>query len=158
MLFSLTNGKVLPMDACISRTLSIAVEWIVALSIPCNTWIFFLRVRAVYHDSRPIKGVFLFLWLLTLVSIGTPFTYTLPSIPLGNGKCFITFIFHRRLVAISLAALTLFDTAVMIAISVRMMAYSLSDSWKSKVFSLVFGNEMGHTSRLLLKSSQIYYL
>ena len=146
------------MDACISRTLSIAVEWIVALSIPCNTWIFFLRVRAVYHDSRPIKCVFLFLWLLTLVSIGTPFTYTLPSIPLGDGKCFVTFIFHRRLEAISLAALTLFDTAVMIAISIRMMSYSLSDSWKSKVSSLVFGNEMGHTSRLLLKSSQIYYL
>ncbi|KAK7690228.1 hypothetical protein QCA50_006881 [Cerrena zonata] len=148
---------IIPDDACVTRNLSVTVEWIVAFSVPCNTWIFFTRVRAVYNHSRIIQGVFFVLWALTLIALGTPFTYEVPSIPLGNGLCLRSLVFHRHFEAISLSALTLFDTAVMIAISIRMMSYSLSDTWKSKVYSLVFGNEMGHTSRLFLQSSQIYY-
>ena len=148
----------MPIDTCIYKNLALVVEWSVALSVPCNTWIFLARVRAIYHDSRFIKWSFLGLWCGTLIALGTPFTYKLTSIPLGDDLCFTAFTFHRNVEVISLSLVVLFDTAVMVAISIRMMSYSLSDSWKSKVFSLVFGNEMGHTSRLLLKSSQIYYL
>ncbi|KAK7686672.1 hypothetical protein QCA50_010272 [Cerrena zonata] len=148
---------IIPADDCVTRNLSITIEWIVAFSVPCNSWIFFTRVRAVYNHSRIIQGVFFALWALTLIALGTPFTYEVPSIPLGNGLCFKSLVFHRHFEAISLSLLIVFDTAVMVAISIRMMSYSLSDSWKSKVYSLVFGNEMGHTSRLFLKSSQIYY-
>lgn len=129
------------------------------LSIPCNSWIFYTRIRVVYHDSRVIKYSFFALWSATLVALGVPSTIELPFIPLGNGVCLTSkYIYHRHLSIVSILALAVFDTAVMAAISVRMVSYSLSDSWRSKLYCLVFGNEMGHTSRLFLTSSQIYYL
>ena len=134
------------------------MEWAVALSVPCSGWIFLARVRVVYHDSRFIKWSYSVLWCGTLMALGTPFTYKLTSIPLGDGLCFTSFILHRNVEIIALSLLVLFDTAVMIAISIRMVSYSLSNSWKSKMYCLIFGNEMGHTSRVFLKSSQIYYL
>ena len=115
-------------------------------------------MRAIYHDSRFIKWSFLGLWCGTLIALGTPFTYKLTSIPLGDDLCFTAFTFHRNVEVISLSLVVLFDTAVMVAISIRMMSYSLSNSWKSKLYCLIFGNEMGHTSRVFLKSSQVYYL
>ena len=148
----------MPIDTCIYKNLALVVEWSVALSVPCNTWIFLARVRVVYHDSRLIKWLYFALWSGTLIALGTPFTYKLTTIPLGDGLCFTSFIFHRNVEIIALSLLVLFDTAVMIAISIRMVSYSLSNSWKSKMYCLIFGNEMGHTSRVFLKSSQIYYL
>ena len=150
--------QVVPIDTCVYHKFAIALEWSVSISVPCNTWIFFLRLRAIYHDYRIIKYFFFALWSGTLIALGTVFTSQLKGIPLGNGLCLTISIFHRTVAIASLFLLTIFDTAVMVAISIRMMSYSLSNSWKSKVYCLIFGNEMGHTSKVFLKSSQIYYL
>lgn len=149
---------VIPIDSCLYGHITSGVEWLVALSVPCNSWIFFIRVRAAYHDSRPIVGLFAALWACTLLSFSTPFTYDVTVTPIGEGKCLTSAIFHRPLEAVCLLSLAVFDTAVMIAISIRIMSYSVSQSWKSKLSSLIFGKEMGHTSRLFLRSTQIYYL
>ena len=44
------------------------------LSIPCNSWIFYTRIRAVYHDSRLVKWLFFVLWSTTLVAVSIPLT------------------------------------------------------------------------------------
>lgn len=143
-----------------NRNLASAEEWIVMLSTPCNSWIFYTRIRAVYHDSRLIKWTFFALWSATLVTLGIPLTVdpTVAISPTFKDGITSNYGHKRRLAILTLCTLTLFDTAVMVAISIRMVSYSLSDSWKSKIYSLIFGNEMGHTSRLFLRSSQMYYL
>ena len=154
-----TYDPVIPVDTCTYKNFASAEEWTAVLSIPCNSWIFYTRVRAVYHDSRAIKYVFFVLWLATLAILGVPFTVKLTSTPLGSDKCLtIDYSYRRCLSIISLFALTLFDTAVMVAISVRTVSYNVEGSWKSSLCCLIFGNEMGHTSRVFLKSSQVYYL
>ena len=145
-------------DSCTYRNLVLATEWATAVSVPCNTWIFFIRIRALYSNSRVLISSFFILWCTTLISLGIPVMYKLRSISLGNDLCATSFEFHRYPVVIAVSLMTLFDTTIMVAISIRMMSYSLSDSWKSKMFCLIFGNEMGDTSRMFLKSSQVYYL
>ena len=159
VVFELTLSwySVVPIDSCVYRNLLLAEQWAVVLSVPCNAWMFFTRVRAVYHTSIVIRWLFFVLWAMTSVALGIPFTIKLNSTPIGNGLCYTNFIIHRTVTVITLFTVTLFDTAVMVAISLRMVSYSLSDSWRSKAFCLIFGNEMGHTSRVFLKSSQKYY-
>ena len=129
------------------------------LSIPCNSWIFYTRIRVVYHDSRFTKYSFFALWSVTLIALSVPSTIELTSTPLGNGIClFSKYTYHLQLSIISILVLAIFDTAVMAAISVRMVSCNSSDSWRSKLYYLVFGNGVGHTSRLFLTSSQIHHL
>lgn len=154
----LISYTVIPIDSCLTGPFSIAVTWIVSLSAPVNSWIFFMRVRAAYYESRVIVGSFAVLWACTLLYIGTPFAYVVTIIPLGAGKCAMSTKLNHTLEAAGFLLVAIFDTAVMIAISIRVMSYSLSQTWKSKLYSLVFGNEMGDTSRMFLRSTQIYYL
>ena len=157
----LTGGEGIPSDSCILPTLTSAQKWTDVLSIPCNSWIFFTRVRAVYPDSHLVKWMFFALWCTTFAIFVTPFTTEIASTPLQNGKCLtITSPREYQRVAsiVSMVPLTIFDTAVMVAVSIRMVSYSLSDSWRPKMYCLIFGNEMGNTSRLFLRSSQTYYL
>ena len=129
------------------------------LSIPCNSWIFYTRIRVAYHNSPVTKYSFFALWSVTLIALGVPATIELTSTPLGNGIClFFKYIYHRQLSIISILVLAVFDTAVMAAISVRMVSCSSLDSWRSKLYCLVFGNGIGHISRLFLTSSQIHHL
>lgn len=151
--------EALPVDTCGYRNLAIADEWAVAVSIPCHTWIFCARVRAAYRNSRSTNHFFLIFWAITLMSLGVPFSVKLTSVSLGNHSCYNTIVFNRHVVIICLILLSLFDMAVFVAISIRVMSpNNPSSSWRSKLSSLVFGDDMGHISRLFLKSSQIYYL
>lgn len=153
----LIDIEVVPINSCYYGSLTTAIKWLAALSVPCNTWIFFTRVRAAYHDSRTVVGLFCILWSCTLLSFGTPFTYIVTVVPTGDGTCLVSTVFRHPLESACLLTLAIFDTAVVIAISIRVVSYSLSQSLKEKLTSLLFGSEMGHTSRLFLRSSQIYY-
>lgn len=51
------------------------------------------------------------------------------------------------------------DTLVFLAISYRMMRFSLTgSSWKARAKSLLWGEGLNHFSRALLRSGQAYYL
>lgn len=126
----LISYTVIPIDSCLTGPFSVAVTWIVSLSAPVNSWIFFMRVRAAYYESRVIVGSFAVLWACTLLYIGTPFAYVVTIIPLGAGKCAMSTKLNHTLEAAGFLLVAIFDTAVMIAISIRVMSYSLSQTWK----------------------------
>ena len=106
----------------------------------------------------PHALVILCSWMTTLTALGVPLTVKLTSTPLGNDLCFISYVFHRPIMIGYLIVLAFFDMAVFVAISVRIMSPNPSSSLRSRISCWMFGDKMGHLSRLFLRSSQMYYL
>ncbi|KAJ3487295.1 hypothetical protein NLI96_g3641 [Meripilus lineatus] len=51
-----------------------AMLWLYALSIPPNSYLFVIRIRAVFRDSRVIQGAFVCVWLAVVAaSLHQPF-------------------------------------------------------------------------------------
>lgn len=146
-------------DSCLYSTLLTITGWLVPIGIPCDAFIFFLRVRALYFPSRTIMIIFGALWMLTLTTFVSPFAYKLKTTHNEDGTCTISASFNHTLGNLPLLLLLAFDTAVVVAVSIRVMRYSGTDqSWKSKIRLLLFGEYLGHTPRVFLRTGQIYYL
>ena len=155
---SLIDILVVPIDACPYRILMVIDEWAGVISVPFQTWIFYTRVRAAYHNSRLMRWSFFALWMTTLTALGVPLTVKLTSTPLGIDLCVISYVFHLPIMIGYLIVLAFFDMAVFVAISVRIMSPNPSSSLRSRISCWMLGDKMGHISRLFLRSSQIYYL
>ncbi|KAK7689450.1 hypothetical protein QCA50_007242 [Cerrena zonata] len=57
------------------------VTWLVALALPTNSFLFFIRARGVFFRNPYVVWAFFALWLTTFASITTPFAFE--AIPLG---------------------------------------------------------------------------
>ena len=125
-----------------------------ALSAPLNALLFLLRVVGVYHHSRLVMCGFTVLWLSTLASIVAPWGYkgsnigpTQYCIPEGTAKYN----------GVSFVLLTVFDTTVFIAITLRVMSVSMLDTWTSRRIAFVRGRGLGRLTGALLQTGQLYY-
>ena len=125
-----------------------------ALSAPLNALLFLLRVVGVYHHSRLVMCGFTVLWLSTLASIVAPWGYkgsnigpTQYCIPEGTAKYN----------GVSFVLLTVFDTTVFIAITLRVMSVSMLDTWKLRRIAFVGGRGLGRLTGALLQTGQLYY-
>ena len=125
-----------------------------ALSAPLNALLFLLRVVGVYHHSRLVMCGFTVLWLSTLASIVAPWGYkgsnigpTQYCIPEGTAKYN----------GVSFVLLTVFDTTVFIAITLRVMSVSMLDTWTSRRIAFVQGRGLGRLTGALLQTGQLYY-
>ncbi|KAK7681929.1 hypothetical protein QCA50_014891 [Cerrena zonata] len=147
-----------PLDSCAQATMIVVVKWCMAIAAPCNCWLFFLRVRAIYVRSPIVVGIFLVLWASTLTSFASPFGYKVTSTDEGNGRCTMEFHYDRLLGAVFFIALVVFDTAVIVAVSLWMLHYSLTPTWRARIRTLISGDDTGHTGRIFLQSGQIYYI
>lgn len=55
---------------CVSLMLLCSITG--ALAVPCNSLLFFLRIKGIYHDSRLVLIIFSLLWLSTWSSFLVP--------------------------------------------------------------------------------------
>lgn len=137
-----------------------ATDWFAALCLPATSMLFLLRVKAVFHQSRLVILFFVILWMSTLGTLSQPFTIHREtshdaSLCLTDVESFST---------VGLIAVVVFDTAVFLAISIRLglMAYVETDNWKERIKSFFTGGNIlleGPTvTGLLLRTGQLYYL
>lgn len=147
-----------PLDYCHYKALAVPVEWLVAIAMPCNSWLFFIRVRGIYIRSPKVVVLFSVLWATTLLSFCFPFGYTIKTIRSEGGSCTSIFYLSDHLLPLPLVALVVFDTAVIIAISVHLTMHDSSRSWTSRLKSVIVAKHMGQITRSFLRSGQVYYL
>ncbi|KZP04535.1 hypothetical protein FIBSPDRAFT_968057 [Athelia psychrophila] len=121
----------------------------------CTSFLFFLRVRAVYQHSRSVTAFFGILWLA--VAILNIVTYSsLRAAPVTDNHCIEFQMYHETYPVISSF---IFDTFVFTAISYRLAADAATDrSWNARLQSVVTGKGLFRISRSLMISGQLYYL
>ncbi|KZP04025.1 hypothetical protein FIBSPDRAFT_673881, partial [Athelia psychrophila] len=128
----------------------------------CTSFLFFLRVRAVYLRSRSVTALFGALWLVTVTLNILTDASVRPAQPslihrLGDPPyCISLHIQHFTFPSISSFV---YDTFVFIAISYRLAADAATEqSWRSRLQSVVTGKGLFNISRALMISGQLYYL
>ncbi|KZP11880.1 hypothetical protein FIBSPDRAFT_937235 [Athelia psychrophila] len=129
-----------------------------SVAIASTSFLFFLRVRAVYRQSRTITILFGALWAVT-ASVG----FGLGAFEIRGAErvpytayCTNTTI---RYTSIPVMITFLHDTMVFLAISYRLAADAMTaGDWRSRVLSIVTGKGLFSLSRSLMKGGQLYYL
>ncbi|CAL1702823.1 unnamed protein product [Somion occarium] len=140
-------------DTC--RAIGKVICWFGAFALPCNFVLFFLRVKAVFRRSPILVGIFAILWLSTLGSFTLPFSTTGERL-LGSHNCVTTNV--TPISSVGFLTVAIFDAIVFVMISIRLVSYSMADSWKERIFSFFSGQNMGFLSKAVLKTGQLYYL
>ncbi|KAI0795911.1 hypothetical protein C8Q75DRAFT_352091 [Abortiporus biennis] len=137
------------------HTLTKAIGWSAAIALPLNSLLFFFRVRAVFHNDTVITFIFGFLWLSTLACFTAPFAVDGGHIG-TTSHCINTSV--QPSVSVALIVVGVHDTIVFFAITTRLTMMSLANNWKDRARAFLSGRGMGHISRTVLMSGQIYYL
>lgn len=125
-------------------------------SIGSSSYLFLQRVRAVYADSPKVRWFFSLFW----------FAYGLSEITiiLGIKPTFIPETRYYQdsgihpIVALSILTGIIFDTAVFLAISYKVVSTHASMDDQIRWSSLVSGKALPRLSRAVLQSGQQYYL
>ncbi|KAJ3479089.1 hypothetical protein NLI96_g9302 [Meripilus lineatus] len=135
-----------------------AVVWLSVLSIPLNALLFLMRIRAVFHKSRYTQFVFVFLWLTVLAgSLFQPSCVKFANIPLPIGNFCVPITVNMYCATTSVTVMV-FDTTVFLAISGRLLLYTLAESWSGRIRLFFSGNGIPRLSKMLMRSGQQYYL
>ncbi|KZP13608.1 hypothetical protein FIBSPDRAFT_1049307 [Athelia psychrophila] len=121
-----------------------------------TSFLFFLRVRAVYLCSRFATTLFGILWLIMAIlniiadaSIGPALTATQHCKTAQN----------PHTTGYPSTSSFVFDTFIFIAISYRLAADAATEqSWRARLQSVVTGKGLLRISRALMASGQLYYL
>ncbi|KZP23539.1 hypothetical protein FIBSPDRAFT_1042960 [Athelia psychrophila] len=129
-----------------------------SVAIASTSFLFFLRVRAVYLRSRTITILFGALWVVTSsVRIGFSALVVrdierVPYIP----YCTNTPIKYNTIPA---TMIFVYDTMIFLAISYRLAANAVAaGDWRSGILSVVTGKGLFSLSRSLMKGGQLYFL
>ncbi|KZP11645.1 hypothetical protein FIBSPDRAFT_962052 [Athelia psychrophila] len=131
-----------------------------ALSIASTSFLFLLRVRAVYLRSARTTAIFGTLWIVTVASA----IYTAATIHADPKSlyvytgCSVSHIDSST--STWLLVPTLFnDTLIFLAITYRLMADAATKrSWRSRFLSIVKGKGLYRLSRSVMLTGQLYYL
>lgn len=131
-----------------------------AALIPCNTWLFFSRIRAITRGfrSQVTLAVCVILWISTFTSFLIIPGFRLVDHPTEDGECNIVSEFHSGLLCVPFVSLVVFDTATIITTWVGLMTHSQTSNWLAYIKTAVSVKHMGRISRVFLRSGQIYYL
>lgn len=98
-----------------------------------------------------------------LPTVHTPISFSAFTQPLGSiairhlGDLCITVAVNRRS-SVGFITVALFDTIVLVTISVRLVFYELTDSFRGHFRSFLKGHEIDSISRALLQTEKSYYL
>ena len=146
---------------CFSKSLDIATECLAMIVIPCNCWLFLLRIRAIprHTYSRITLVICTFLWCATFTSF-----LILPGIRLTSRhsadahKCHYEPTYEIQLLSIPFIALVAFDTAVATSVLVGLIMHNPHSSFYRRVKSTVLMEDMGPLCRIFLQSGYTYYL
>jgi hypothetical protein len=126
------------------------------LEVSSTSALFFLRVRAVYCNKRIITVFFGLLWLILF---GLCFIVPLATKAGHMGRTQIcTIIQIDHYIIIPLLVQVVFDTLVFLAISLRLLSFSIvGDTFGARVRSCLRGDGLPSLSRSLLYGGQVYY-
>jgi hypothetical protein len=127
------------------------------LGVPSTSALFFFRVKAVYYRNKFIPGFFgLLLFALFGLSFLGPFA--LRGKHLGTTqRCIITT--SERFGSVPILLNSIMDTLVFIAISFRIVSFSLvGDTFGAHMRSFFRGDSLPSLSRSILQGGQLYYL
>ncbi|KAJ3551972.1 hypothetical protein NM688_g4405 [Phlebia brevispora] len=137
--------------------LLIVVGVIGAIAVPANSFLMYLRVRAVYNHSMVIKTIFGICWLGVLGgSLTAPFS--LKGAHIGTTKrCIDSSI--KAYGAAGLLAAAINDTLIFLAITYHLLTSHLTtDAWSDRLRSFVRGEGLHRMPKLLLQTGQLYYM
>lgn len=130
---------------------SFAAGWFYTFCVPLNSLVFLFHVYTVFQDHLWVKIAFGVLWLLTLFSFASPICGS-------STNSSICELWMGLTEAPAMFAVTLYDTALFLAVNIRFAAITSPHNTKSFLRRFFTGNGMGHISRELLVTGQIYYL
>ncbi|KZP07856.1 hypothetical protein FIBSPDRAFT_901729 [Athelia psychrophila] len=152
--FHLTYPAVAPVGHCMP--LASLLDACAIMRATSTSFLFVLRVRAVYLRSTYITTLFIVLWLIA----GILNTLNDASIRVGppsaNGYCISYKMYYPTYPTISSFV---FDTLVFIAVSYRLAADAATEqSWRARLQSVTTGKGLFRISRALMISGQLYYL
>ena len=132
------------------------IGWFGTFAVPFNCLLFFFRIRAIFHNSIRITIFFGLLWLATLGCTMTA-AFGLKAGHIGTTRNCID-VDVKSYTSSGLVAAAVNDTLVFIAISYRLVSISFADSLSGRLRTFFRGQHMGHVSRVLLQTGQLYYL
>ncbi|KAK7681906.1 hypothetical protein QCA50_014868 [Cerrena zonata] len=150
----------LPGTSCHLGRLLLAAKCLVSVIVPCNSWLFLLRVRVIpsHFRSRTTVAICTILWASTFTSFLIFPGFTITDFPNEDGTCTLMTDYNSKLLCAPFIALVLFDTTTMVAISDGFIRQAPGRSWTEKLKSVMLVKHMGRMSGLFLRSGQIYYL
>ncbi|TDL22010.1 hypothetical protein BD410DRAFT_789098 [Rickenella mellea] len=153
----LSSATVFPISAVKScQTLLVAVGACSAVAIPATSFLFFLRVRAIFNASPWVVRFFAVIWIATLGgSVTVPFAIQGGHIG-PTQHCIDTAV--KSFSSAGIIILTCNDTMVFLAISWRMLTTARDDSLNGKMKSFFSGEGLPHISRILMQGGQLYYM
>ncbi|KAI0795902.1 hypothetical protein C8Q75DRAFT_351708 [Abortiporus biennis] len=127
-----------------------------ALSLCANCFLFFLRVRAVFHQQPHVIGFFFFLWIAVVAgTLSAPFgvdgTHIQPTQHCVNSNV-------KQFASAGIIIVAVHDLSVFLAISWRLSKYVLPESRTARFKAFLSGKGLGRLSRSLLQTGQLYYL
>ncbi|KAF9041363.1 hypothetical protein BJ165DRAFT_1372806 [Panaeolus papilionaceus] len=130
------------------------------IAIDATSFLFLLRVRAIFNRDKTVVAFFSFLWLTVVISSLTgPFGISGTNI--GPTQYCIFYDFKSYVDAAAVVPL-FYDTMVFVAISRRLMVDFLIVDHDirtvSSIKALVFGDYLPVLARSLLQDGQVYYL
>ena len=131
--------------------------------MPCNCWLFLLRVRAIprHAYSRITLVICTFLWCATFTSFLLLPGIRLTSWPSSTSStgCDYNTTFEIQFLSVPFLALVAFDTAVAISVLLGLIMHcNPHTSLPQRVKSTLLMRDMGPLCRVLLQSGYIYYL
>ncbi|KAK7681920.1 hypothetical protein QCA50_014882 [Cerrena zonata] len=146
--------------SCIRYRLLLAGQIVLAVIIPCNSWLFLLRIRAIpnHFRSRTTLIICTLLWTSTFTSFLVFPGYKFINLPTADGRCEGEIEYNGALLCVPFIALVVFDTATMTAILVGFAIHSPDSSWAAKIQSVISVKHLGHLSGVFVRSGLIYYM
>jgi len=118
--------------------------------------LFFFRVKAVFNHSRGIVNAFFVLWLIQGLG-GFVHLISDDAIAIGPTMyCVATSL--KTYDCVSVVLTVVFDTTVFVATSTQLLMYRLTKTQSSAFKAFFTRPVVGHISRVLLQSGQLYFL
>ena len=130
--------------------------WLLALCILFSSLLFLIRVLTIFHHSKVAQSVFIFLWV---GYIGTSLVLPL-RLSYGYSARFRDClpIVGQQFVTYGIALDVGYHTLVLLATSLKLLTYSLAESWSERLRVFWSGEGMSQLSRVLIQTDQLYYL
>ena len=147
----------MPVKNC--QVASSSSSWFSAFAIPLNSLLFLFRIQAVFKDMKSIVLLFTLLCVAVLgSSLAGPFGVKATYLAVVQSCSNVSV---AKFASLGLIASWVYDTLVFIAISTKLMSFSLptnKPTWKGRLKCFWTGPASGTIARAVLQTGQLYYL